>query len=493
MAARILMLDASGLAAFRRRRGSVCSDGEFAADAAGLSAFRSYVERHRKSLYYLLADVAEEGFQCEDIPHVGGRDRAALVARKLQQHYPGIALAAALPLGRARTGRRDQRMLFAALMRPQQFEPWLEVLRQAQVALAGLYSLPQVVAPLAAGAPGAGRSLLLLTIGRGGLRQTYFEAGRLRFSRLTALAEDSPAQVAATCAAEAEKLRHYLAGQRLLAHEAALPVLVLADAALAGDFRAHCRDSATLHFELVDAAVAAARYGLKGCPGVPYGAALPVHLLLRHTPRQQFAGAGVRRPFRLRRYRIGLGAVGAAICAVCLALAAWQVFDRQRLDESTQRIRSATDADRHRLQAALGTLPQLPFAADELGALVGRYERLLRTAPSPELIYGQLSAALGDYPHVEIERVDWSAAEDKAATAGAANEPHVVVEVHGRVPASVGRRGQATLVDGFCGRLQTDGNAVQVLRRPFDAASDKAFSSDASVPPQFMLRVAQHF
>ena len=453
MAARILVLDASGLAAFRRRRGSVCSDGEFAADAAGLSAFRSYVERHRKSLYYLLADVAEEGFQCEDIPHVGGRDRAALVARKLQQHYPGIALAAALPLGRARTGRRDQRMLFAALMRPQQFEPWLEVLRQAQVAL----------------------------------------AGRLRFSRRTALAEGSPAQIAATCAAEAEKLRHYLAGQRLLAHEAALPVLVLADAALAGDFRAHCRDSATLHFELVDAAAAAARYGLKGRPGVPYGAALPVHLLLRHTPRQQFAGAGVRRPFRLRRYRVGLAAAGAAICAVCLALAAWQVFDRQRIDESTQRIHSANDADRRRLQAALGTLPQLPLAADELGAVVGRYERLLRTAPSPELIYGQLSAALGDYPHVEIERVDWSAAEDGAATAGAGNEPHVVVEVHGRVPANAGRRGQATLVDGFCGRLQMDGNAVQVLRRPFDAASDKAFSSDASVPPQFMLRVAQRF
>lgn len=487
------MLDAAGVVAFSRRRGSVCSEGEFAADAEGLSAFRSYVERQRKSLYYLLADVAEEGFQCEDIPHVGGRDRAALVARKLQQHYPGMPLAVALPLGRSRTGRRDQRMLFAALMRPQQFEPWLEVLRQAQVALAGLYSVPQAVAPLAAGAPGAGRTLLLLTIGRSGLRQTYFEAGRLRFSRLTALGAGSPAQVAATCAAEAEKLRHYLAGQRLLAQETALPVLVIANEALAGAFRAHCRDSAALRFELVDQAVATARCGLKGRPGEGHAAALPVHLLLRHTPRRQFAAAGARRLFRLRRYRVALGVAGAAICAACLVVAAWQAIDLRRIDESTQLMRSANDADRRRLQAALGTLPQLPLAADELGALVGRYERLLRTSPSPELIYGQLSAALGDYPDIEIERVAWSTDEAMATTAAAGNEPRVIVEVQGRVPASAARRGQVTLVEGFCARLQADGNAVQVLNRPFDGASDRVFNSDVSVPPQFVLRVTQRF
>ena len=66
----------------------------------GHAAFAAYLRRHRSSVFHLLADFAEEGFQYEVIPFVRGGDRTALVHRKLNQFFYGSTLATALSLGR---------------------------------------------------------------------------------------------------------------------------------------------------------------------------------------------------------------------------------------------------------------------------------------------------------------------------------------------------------------------------------------------------------
>ena len=74
---------------YRRPRSAKAS---FAADEAGLAAFGDYLQGCRSSLFYLLADVAEEGFQVEDVPFVHGRDRRSLIQRKLAQFFYGTPL-----------------------------------------------------------------------------------------------------------------------------------------------------------------------------------------------------------------------------------------------------------------------------------------------------------------------------------------------------------------------------------------------------------------
>ena len=60
---RLLFLDATSLTAYRWAGGHLSPEAEFAPDAAGLEAFAEYVAKARRSLFYLLADLAEEGFQ----------------------------------------------------------------------------------------------------------------------------------------------------------------------------------------------------------------------------------------------------------------------------------------------------------------------------------------------------------------------------------------------------------------------------------------------
>src|SRR5437773_1952873 len=62
-----------------------------------------------------------------------------------------------------------------------------------------------------------------------GLRQSYIENGRIRFSRLGRVDFSDPRVIAQDCAAESLRIQQYLVNSRILPREApALDVLVLA-------------------------------------------------------------------------------------------------------------------------------------------------------------------------------------------------------------------------------------------------------------------------
>ena len=70
-------------------------------------------------------------------------------------------------------GRRDDRVLLSAVVRPERLEPWLDVLQALAAPVAGVHSLPLVSARLLPHLDtGAGTALLVTQSGEQGLRQT---------------------------------------------------------------------------------------------------------------------------------------------------------------------------------------------------------------------------------------------------------------------------------------------------------------------------------
>jgi hypothetical protein len=65
---RILLLDGPLLTAHHWHAGHVRTEGEFSPEPVGLEALAAYLKKHRTSIFYLLADTAEEGFQLETCP-----------------------------------------------------------------------------------------------------------------------------------------------------------------------------------------------------------------------------------------------------------------------------------------------------------------------------------------------------------------------------------------------------------------------------------------
>ncbi len=506
---RVLLIDADGLAAFHADGGRLLGEGEYAPDEAGFAAFSEYLRQHRHSLFAIVADVAEEGFQLERMPYIQGSDRRAMIRRKLGQHFYGTPLATAIPQGREKSGRRDERMLFVALPRPQHFEGWLGVLRDSESQVRGLYTLPLVVASLVNKTIAALPQSLIITVTRGGLRQTFFEHGQLRFSRLTPLPGGS-ADAPAVAAAESVSIYQYLSGQRLLGHGAPLTTLILCHPAEVAAYRLACVDSEELRFAYLDLAAKAKEHGLQGDLAAAHRDAPFLHLVARRPPRHQLLPSPDRHSYRLWQTRVGINRVAATLLVGALLFSARQAYDFTSTRTDTAAMRAETAAERLRYDNIMRALPPTPQGAENVRAAVNRFEELERRSPALDASYVAISRALQDSASIDISRIDWlvSANSDETPTAGAAaaaatptarpgGEVFAIADIHGLLPITMVNDHRAILdaVDGFAARLRREPNVqVRVLTMPFDIESGKSLRSDGDMAvsvsaPRFSLRM----
>src|SRR3989475_2283024 len=183
----------------------------------GVAEFSRYVAGAPGSLFYVLADMVEEDFFQENIPYVRGADRRALLARKLAQRYRDASLALPLSLGsETHAGRREERILYMSFTNTQLFQPWLEALRSNDGCVVGVFSVALVAAQTGKRLGFKGGRYLMVSRQQGGLRQSYIENGRIRFSRLGRVDFSDPRVIAPDYAAESLRLQQYLANSRTL-------------------------------------------------------------------------------------------------------------------------------------------------------------------------------------------------------------------------------------------------------------------------------------
>lgn len=507
----ILYADGALLRVFRGQRGLLQLDGRFAANQEGLADFAAYLQRQRGGIFTLLVDVPEEGFQLEDIPHCGGKDRQAIVARKLAQYFYGTPFAVAASHGRLKTGRRDERLLLMALTRPQQLDPWIDALRANRIALTGMYTLPQVIGKLVP--HDHAEPLLLITETHKGLRQTFFTQRQLRFSRLTALATGSAEEAALAAALEAGKIHQYLLSQRLIEPHRPLATRILAHPARMAELRARCRDTTELRFEFVDLLQEAQRAGLRTPLVDSQAEPLFCHLLAQAPPQEQFAPPAARAAYRLWQSRFALKASGAVILAAGMLFAAKQGLELLATRAQTAQIQQQVRSDQQRYDAVLQALPRVPLSTDALRALIDKYDQIDRRAIGPAPLLAQLSQSLDAYPAIALEHLEWSVADSltPAAAAAAANSksaaavpphlaqgPYAHAVVTAKLPLGMvgDQRGQLKLVADFTQHMGSRPDTlVTVLNPPVDTQSGKTLRSGdetrVAEAPRFVFRLTR--
>jgi hypothetical protein len=516
---RLLYFTANRVAVYRSAHRKLALESSFVNNEEGAAAFAGHLGGLPPSLFFVLVDIVEEDFHQENIPFVRGRDRRALLGRKLAQRYRDTSLSLALSLGSERTQRRDERMLFSAFTNNAQFQPWLDALREAEIAVAGVFSAA-LLAPRIAKKLGAKKApLLLVTLQSAGLRQSYVENGKIRFSRLGPLdAADAadPNRVAEAFDRETTRVYQYLAATRVVAREGgAIDALLIAPPGQKARVQAAVPNLPQVRVNVVDLGEAAAMIGLKGYPPECGAEALMLHLLAEHPPAEQYAGEGLRQFFRLGQARKGLVAAGAALGAAGLLWAGvllaqyFQLQEQIALDR--QRTRLATESF-GKVEAGF---PQLPTSTDNLRMTMQKYEALTKQTARPERLIADVSAALDASPRIEVDKLQWeltanpragkaerpqgaSAQSARPVAAKAAGEVFELIQLDGRVSAvkTSDYKGITALVDEFVGRIDNR-PGVEIIDRkmPFDLGSGGRLSGDIGTEsgaiPRFSVTVAK--
>ena len=390
---------------------------EFAVSGAGAGEF----ERHLGGLAdvptYLFTDLAEEDFRLDTIPHVGSRDRDAIVARKLSQIFRNTPYRYAVTQGREPEGRRDDRVIYTAITNPEVLRPWVEAIERRHVPLGGIYSAAVFSSVMLEELDLVFAHTLLVTFTPGeAMRQTYFKDNEIKFSRLTPVDLEPGQTLGAMVAEETTRTWQYLDSLRHFGPEDRLEVCVLVHPTDRAAVQPDLRDFAQIQYRLVDMEQASMKLALKPAPLDSTAEEVIVHLFLMRPAGNHFAAPELRRYAMLRRARVALNQAAVVLLAAGVAWGGYNVMRALQSTEGDQRVeRQIADLNRE-YDEIMRSMPSFGVGGATMRDVVGFYNSSIRNFPSMPQFLVPLSQVLQAQPDVHLAQLAWQATDDPKAT-----------------------------------------------------------------------------
>lgn len=464
----LLFLSANRLHAQLMAGGKIELQRDFTDTADGRENFVSFLQT-AKCPTYLLTDLIEEDFRHEIVPHLTGSSRTALLQRKFDQFYRGTPFHQATLLQRQKTGRRDDDMLFSALTNPALIMPWLNIMLAQQTPLAGIYSVPQISAPLVKSHPS--NHLLLISWEKfSGLRQTYFSGHRLQISRLTPVHAELTFQDAVVN--ELTRTYQYLKSLSLLPSGQILDVLILCHADDRNELQHKLSKNADMRYDFADIEEVGKQLKISYRFTDSDASQIFLHQLAASRPKTDYASAEHTHFHTLRQLRLALNwSAGVLLLASVLWATAtvWlsgeNATEAETLNIQAQRIEKET-------QQITQSFPSTHSPAADMKASVSIMRKLDQYEPTPLIILKPISTALGHFPQIEVDDLGWQGnATEPVASNTLADVPAQVITMKGNLQGfDNDYRAALAYLDRFQLELGKGGYQVTALTKPLDVS-----------------------
>lgn len=473
-AKRIFFLSSGQLVAHHWHSGRFSARYAFKADEDGLTEFAEYLQAAPPDPVSLLVDVVEEEFREETMPHVMGADRRALIRNKKTRLFRDSTYCHAIVQGRETEGRRDDKVLFTALIRPDLLAPWLGQMARMKVPLSGIYSLALLSELLLKQLKLGGTHTLLVTQhAAGGLRQSFFQNQQLKVSRLAVMPDIEASHDASFIMAEVEKIRRYLGSLRLLARDAPLDVHVISQKSILTDLQRQATDSITARHSFLDLLDVARQVGIKGMPDSPHADLLFAHLLAKRTPPNHYAPERETRYFSLQRARSAMFAASAVLMLSGLGWSGFKFIDVVGAKQETADVKRQTVFYTERLRLARAELPPAPALAHDVQIAVEIADTLRDYKASPLKMMIALSQRLERFPELHIDQIEWVASPDPNAVVGAQRGARAKPSASPVSPEESGNQYHVARVKGHLAPFDGDfREALNSVNRFSDAISE---------------------
>lgn len=418
----LLYLTSDQLCAYESQGGQLSGGVCFVNNPGGIDDFMDYIQRHHRAApVYILADLIEEDFHRASVPHVGRRAGRALLQRRQLQQYRETPFRHHEIQGRETGGRRDDIVLLSALTNPSSVQPWVEALEQMRMPLAGLYSTTLLSEELVQTLALRDQHLLLVTQQSAGWRQSYFQDGMLKFSRLTPATDrdGNPVDIGV----ETAKTQQFLTSQRLMARGSVLHAHVITPAADSAALDAQCVDGPEAEFHFITLESVAERAGLNtvGEPLATLAQRLAEPMLLawlaKRKPPTHYTLGNWQRYFKLRRARVWLYASSAILAACCMVWTGINLWQQHLADNDSVRLTAEAAQFDQRYRATMAEIPPRVTTTANMRAAVN-VERMLATQSATPLGMATLvSQALATSPQIHLLQLDWKVSVPTAAAA----------------------------------------------------------------------------
>jgi len=487
MSRTLLFLSADSFQASVWQDGNLIATQSFSNDANGREYFSTFLKQHRNPAF-LLVDVIEEDFRLETVPHLTGSARRDLFGRKFEQFYRNTPFRQALFLQRQTEGRRDDDMLFSALTNPQRILPWLDTLLSNRIPLIGIYSLPNISAPLIKDIH-SDHVLLLSWEKNAGLRQTYFNNKRLHFSRLIPV--NSSDSFSESVAVETPRTQQYLKSLSLPPPGETLNVYIICHANDRRILQTRLESSGDLQYAYMDIQELAKR--IKSKNHYPDSDATPLllHLLASKPPSSHYANSEHTHFYLLWQLRRLLYILAGASLFAGLIWSGMAFWQGRSYVAGTEPLNIQAERNRQQAQQIQQGFSNTTVPAADMKTAVLLSRKLSQYTPPAEEFLHEMTFALDKFPQIQINKLAWQASATDAAPS---IYPAQVITLDGNL-TDFGNNYRKALdyLERFQQALIQRGYTVTAAKLPLDISSKGSLSGDANqiggLPAQFTLKI----
>lgn len=490
MTARVLICVSAYGASCARWTGKITHCERFDNDEHGWAAFDQFLKAVQDVPVHVLVDAVEEDYRFETLPHTFGTERRELLDRKIKQHYRATPYASASLQSAEKGKRKEDRFLFAAITEGEFLTPWLTVLQNRKLPIAGIYPLPVLTPVAATRLKLAAPNLLLISKHAAGMRQTFLKDGKFRITRLTPLHALGEGPIDRSFADEVRNTRMYLDAITATTADESVQVVILDQ-----------DNSLTALRDAIQAtrgnmqAIRLSREDLISKLKVPLKAltttadALHLHLLGEHVPKENLTPPSLRQSHSIYKTRRNLTWAAAAAATVAIAWCFVNMVRANNLDN--EGIELGGQAARYQTLYAEMTrkFPASPVSANMLRQSVDAAFSIRDKARSPEVFFGIVSGALEATPTVVLNSLNWKHGKGADfAAVGATTQPTAArndqqIRQVGLIAAEIAPfngdyRTAIATIRTFAERLRENPavDEVKVVKLPLDASSRQSLS-----------------
>ena len=482
----LFFLSAEWLSVYPSKRGQFL-EGEqqkFSNDVSGHAALVSLLKKHPEAICYLLADLVEEDFRSESVPHVNGKDRKDIVDRKFEQFYRNTPFRHAQILYREKDGRRDDMTLFSALTNPELVSPWLDIMLEHEASIAGIYSVPLVSKQLVSHIPSS--HLLLISWQKySGLREIFYRDGHISFSRLTPFV-DSDA-ITKLLQIELNRTYKYLSSLSLLPVDQPLDVCIICSEEDKNKLQEILQDSDNVRYIVEDINGLADKIGLKGKLVDSDAIPLFLHLIERKPPANQYAISDYTHFHDLWKAKSLLKIAVATVVFVCVAWSGmnlWEVSGLHQDIKSINTMKASIKAQESKIEA---DYPRFPVSVDRMKAGVSVIKNLSASALLPKQFLTKISRKLENFPMIQVNSLSWRAVpgssmaqknNSQLTNQAPLSNTYQEILIGGEVLSSLNLRDTIDSIHQFRQALDKEGLSVTPVTMPVNLDSAASIAGD---------------
>ena len=459
-------------------------------DQAGWGEFSGLLAAHPGVPVYLVVDSVEEEFRSELVPHVRGRAHQEMLARKLKQAFRNISYCASWQQGRDSGKRKDDKFLFVALTMHDMLRAWLDAIQLRGNPLAGVYLLPMVTQALLARLHLKGRHILVVSEGSGGLRQSFFQDGLLKISRLTPLDTSQDTSRIAAYAAEIGKTRLFLNSQRLITRDDKVSLVMLDCRNEFGELPRQLNADLGYSSHLIRLRDIGKTLGMNPETLRASPDALHLFMLGAQPPSVSLAPPELRRGFQNYQARRAIYAISLAVLAAAGIWGAYNFYQRQVCLDDIALTQSSIRRNEVLYDEIARRFPTAPASAENLKNTVETAKALIHHRRTPEFLMTAVSRALDASPEITLTRLHWKHSSREGNDQGEISSSGAAASVLSAIAGSIAgqpasadasiKLGETAFLEGEVVPFHTDYRAAIASIRAF-AGKLKSDSAVASV------------